>query len=735
MVLIDYITAFDTELNFEDRSDTTKQLLLYHVFPQKEQVSRNNEFSVNSLVNGSLLKFGGLSLSSGKFLELLQLPSDMQHKEVIVDTNEKLANIGMIQAMYNFHRDNFNSIKSDFGKADSSGSANPYDIMTIKLSSSRAIIVYNYQTSVGDQKKQNIFIALSCKYETNLQITALEKCLVKSIINFQFLYGPFELYYGKNIQFTHKLNEFYLPYWNNIAVIPKKDLFKLSNFQPDMHKVSEFSNSADLNHSLLNQVSAQIKNTIFSDQEYYLNIKDVLVYQFNEKERSYDGRISNFAEDNKSVVVISNWLENFIEQRKGLKLANINEKSFSETSGISKDQTWSNQHSEEPLTSKFMHNITLPFQFAYDAVQEVGNMTGVGSSISMIGDLIPRPLAGYGALGPSDGETNSLHHDISENSDGEGGGEGTENNDNKQDTSKKMLNRIIGEYKQETQFLKYFLDTRFSCYLQFGSYSERRFNILLWEYQDIYCVFIVEPEFDIIYEDEFLEILNDKFVDIFDRFNEDKDILPQQHDFSYCLQNFQTNKIFTSMPNDYSCLKASYEESLLKKSKLSQDVPLKKSSSLWGLGSIFGMNAAANKNADHSISDRLETEHKKVIDNNAPITHNVFYNIDESEFDSLNIFLWSTLSQCQRQTTYEKITKLENGILCYVSYKKGEYLLLVLKNWLLQPSKNKVKNCHKRNDNFKMHSHYPYLKMMKSMGPDVIDWWLTNEDTYFSAEK
>lgn len=732
MISIDYITVFDTELNVEERSDTTKQLLLYHVFPQKEQIFKNNEFSVNSIMNGSLIKSGGASLSNGKFLELFQLPSEMQHKDMIVDTNEKLANIGMIQAMYNFHGANFNHVKSDLKQHESNDVANPYDILTIKLSSSRAIIVYNYQTSVGDQKKQNIFIAVSCSFDTNLQITALEKCLLKSVINFHFLYGTFELYYGKNIQFTHKLNEFYLPYWNNIAVAPEKDLFKLSNFQPDMRKVSEFFSGGDINRSLLNQVSAQIKNAIFSDQEYYLSIKDVLVYQFSEKERSYDGIMSNFAEDNKSVVAIGNWLESFIEQRKNLRFVNKSDKSSFESHSASKDQITTNQQSEEPLTNRFMHNIALPFQFAYDAVQEVGNMTGVGSSISMIGDLLPKPLAGYAAQEPSNGDNDSMHQNVADTPDNDE--DAASSNVKRQKDKKNMLGHIIGEYKQETQFLKYFLDTKFSCYLKFGSFSERRFNLLLWEYQDIYCVFVVETENDVVYENEFLEILNDKFIDIFMQFNESKDIWSTQHNFSYYLQNLQTSKLFSSMPNDYSLLKAFYENSLLKAPKLSQNSSLKKSTSMWGLGSIFGINTTANKNTELDDSERSEAEHKGALSNREFVSQDVFYNVNESEFHALNVFLWSILSECQRQITYEKLAKLENGILCYVSYKKGEYLLLVLKNWLSQSPKSKVKSSHKISDNFKLHPHYPYLKMMKSMGPDVIDWWLSNESNYFSTE-
>lgn len=51
------------------------------------------------------------------------------------------------------------------------------------------------------------------------------------------------------------------------------------------------------------------------------------------------------------------------------------------------NETDSNTFSQ--LSTNFMHNLTLPITFAYDAIQEVGNTTGINNSVSLFMNYLP----------------------------------------------------------------------------------------------------------------------------------------------------------------------------------------------------------------------------------------------------------------------------------------------------------------------------------------------------------
>ncbi|SSD60866.1 uncharacterized protein SCODWIG_02627 [Saccharomycodes ludwigii] len=756
LLSLDYLAIFSPSLS-QNEDDTYKQLLLYYTFPKQTILDTDN----NNTSEGA----GDFDINDRNPYNTCT--SDNKKKNIVntediedcaIDINEKLATIGIIQGLWNFYG-NFIDCKNN--KNDSRdrnteklGNNGEDDFQIVTLSSSNYIITYRALNIDGLQ----IYITISLKTANKNMCYYIKNKLIQSISIFEFLYGPFitHLTGGTMIcntntdiltstdtiianfrtsKLTDNLNEFYIPFWNNtiksIHILPS---ILMTN--PNSYKISEYQIQTE-NYTW----DSMLNNEILLREENYLNIKDILVYNIPQRDVVITGDvitatdniknlgfIRNFKYDNKSISTISNWLYNLFYER---ILTGGNTATSDPNSNSNSGSTHNNTLSD--ITGRLVHNISLPLQFAYDAVHEVGNMTGVSTSLSLITDYLPIPGGGdnFSAIGANVPATTSSDN-----------GNNNDNNNNKTDNDNDNGNNNIANNNtggngtisgglEETSvssnpnsmtchtnfIISPFRNNLPDVYVEFDednilrskTNAKTNYKLLMWCYNSIILIFIIDHDFELIYDKNYLTELDNTLIKCFssqdNSTNNINDNATSDYDFSYYFYNYDTKQCFTSIPfladkQDESNKNKNNDHNNLSESNSENTSYLIKSLSLLSFGKYSTKTNTAS--VDTTNRGGANTDFCK---NDVPSRNiNFLSELDQGKLNELNKYLWSIIlnnhelriggDNSSAKSNIEddaKIIKLDNGLLCYIE-NNANYQLLIVKNWYNKNGKVGKKN-------------------------------------------
>ncbi|CAI4037368.1 hypothetical protein SMKI_02G2420 [Saccharomyces mikatae IFO 1815] len=697
-----YITVFDPSRSTNE-NDTFKQLLLFHCF--------GSTHSVPSL-------------------------------------NEKLSIIGIIQGIWSFTSSCSNG---DDGHKDLEKTIelNNDVILCIKVESrffiSLAISNISDEQNAIPFQYFNAYLWLSYKF-------------------FKLLNGPFSRFNEDFNKLTDSLNEFVIPFWNDIYL----NLETITNrsftiIWPGFYKRANFQQASysPVNKNIVKESwDAIILQNILLDKKSYLGLKDILVYHLPKCTKAADkeyigtktyGLVRNFTSDLNTLPDISNWLyhlhHTYGEISSHILTGNAHfkeelqvgeEQERNQTAGERQEEEEAQQQQQEQrdntqnnkndfsLSERMIHNVTLPISFAYDAIHEVSATTGVSSSLSMIMDYIPKPHWPFMSSSNRNSDNNK-YPSINENT----------SSNTSLVTEPETVGGTIGNSRfgflisplnsnllpSSYQTLKLNLD------FENSKGNEDFYNCLFWYFDDFLVIIVCDPDFSRISERSYLKDLSFRLCqsmkcltnEIFSSQN-----CNSMESFGYVIKDIITNEIDSSVPFGSPRMASDDNISTLQLAINGIDQFINNSSNSlsstnWNPISIMG---GLNTKSKNSITPDSLNE---TIDNNQSSKRKYvnFLNLMSADklwdlqIDVLQFLV--SLQNSKRDPEYfqeERLLKLNNGVLCYIRETDSK-LIIIIKNWF---SNNDTTKAMKQK-NLSNSSAWRESSLFRSLGCDVIDWW------------
>lgn len=699
-----YITVFDPSRSTNE-DDTFKQLLLFHYFGSTESVlSLNEKLSIIGVIQGIWSLTSSSSNSNGKNLE-----------KIIELSNDIIFCI---------------KVESRFF----------ISLAISNINDSQSTIPFQYFNS---------YLWLSYKF-------------------FKLLNGPFSRFNKDFNKLTDLLNEFVIPFWNdiylNLETITNRSFtvtwpgfYKKANFQHASY------NPVD-KKTIKESWDAIILQKILLDKRSYLGLKDILVYHLPKRAKADNkesigsktyGLIRNFTSDLNTLPDISNWLYHlhctYGEISSHILTGNVHfkeelqveeEQERSQTTGeregeeepqeeqrqVHQDAT-ANNTNELSLSERVLHNVTLPISFAYDAIHEVSATTGVSSSLSMIMDYVPKPHWPF--MSSNKNADNNKYSSINDNT----------NSNTTLTTESETVGGTIGNSRFGFLISPLNSDLLPSSYqalklnLNFENSKNHEgfYNCLFWYFDDFLIVIVCEPHFNKICERDYLNDLSFQLCQSMKCLN--NEILNSQNfsnveSFAYVIRDSATGEIDSSVPFGSPKMTSDENISTLQLAINGIDQFINDNSNSlsfanWNPITIMGgFNASSKKTitqgCENGVNDKNQTFKRKYLN---------FLNLMSAEklwdlqIDVLQFLV--SLQNSKRDPEYfqeERLLKLNNGVLCYIKETNSK-LIIIIKNWFHNDGATKaIKQRNRFSSGVSKGS-----SLFQSLGREVADWWESRE--------
>lgn len=625
--MLDSITVFNPSYSTNE-SDSDKQLLLYHSFQGEQSYS----------------------------------------------LNEKLSQIGIIQAVWSFSQ--------SFG-----------DFKGVHQN----VVELDQQIICTVLVEDDFFVSLA--------ITAEHTSIPASYVfsHLRHCYDFFVLQFGLWRDFhdrralTDRLNEVLVSYWSELNLMPQYLQFKgFLSLWPQAYKVAELPGLEDSSEP---SWESDLKQQILLDETSFLGLKDVLVYNLPKPTsrkgyKSY-GLVRNFAPNCDSLPQVSNWIEHmdtiYTRLSSHVIAGNVQYKENPEDEEPAENNT---EHTTagESLRShsrKLYHNVTLPISFAYDAVQEVGNMAGISSSVSLLTDFMPN-ISSWNPWGSSAKKEKKARSEF-------------------------LISPLSASFLPDSYKVK-------KLRLSFDQ-NAKEYSCLFWFYNEILVILVFEQDFMKIWEHEFLSDLHFKLQSCISKLSsEHLNTVPHDAEkFCYAVVSKKTSQIKSSFPL-YKAPKVSETASPLelvvngldeflnsganRKTSVStisaNDVQLadeeRSARQSWGLGLMGGFfkKEQSGKTPQVQVDTFLDCiPEEKLRDLHLDVT--TFVN---------------TLSTSKRADDLkeEKLIKLNNGVLCFIR-EDSEEIVVLAENWFNKKASKSKASTPSRGG------------LVEYMGKEASEWW------------
>ncbi|QLG70248.1 hypothetical protein HG535_0A01860 [Zygotorulaspora mrakii] len=543
-----------------------------------------------------------------------------------------------------------------------------------------------------------------------------------------YCYYFFTLNYGKlkNIEDTRKLtaslNEHFVSFWNDIVLRPEVIARRgITGLWPHSCKIAELEFNAEEE-----SWESMVKQSILLETDSYLGIKDILVYHLPSQNSVVEhkkqiklgyktyGLVRHFSPDLEITNELSNWIyhkhavydflsshvlagaAHYKEAFEGLDTSHESNNDFTteaQSTGTQQSQT-DFQLNLQKQGKVLLHNLTLPFTFAYDAVQEVSYTAGISKSMSLFMDYVPKWR--------KSGSDNPFTDDIDDS-----------NNTNSRYgflISPLCSQMLPTSYKVKS--VKYYdKDTG----------DRKEYHLLFWYYGDVLAVIVCEPNFSKIWDTQYLQDLSYKLRLSMECFYRTAFKNPEiqgkenkKESFSYVVLKKDDKTIKSS-------LSPSHDISLQNDSVTPLELVVNGVDQLFGaanthyyddsgirirgldmMGGIFG-NKNTNKTEGSNNSRDLTNIYEKTYENFVD-------GLPQDKKWDLQLQILAFLksfenSQKTRNIIEERLLKLNNGILCYIK-ENDDNLTVVLKNW------------YENEESYKSSK-----SLFMSLGVDVYNWW------------
>ncbi|SCU97252.1 LAFA_0G10572g1_1 [Lachancea sp. 'fantastica'] len=599
--------------------------------------------------------------------------------------NDKIAQLGVIQAMWQFSK-TFN---------ESQGISQ--SVVELEDTVLCTILVEN-----------SFFLTLCFAPNELLDIPAsyilanLRHCYDFSTLHFG-LWGTFE----NHTQLTDRLNEFLVPFWAELNLMPYHLWHKgfLSSW-PECYKVAEIKDDIKDGDTSSTSWEADLKQQILVDDSTFLGLQDILVYHLPKttsgKSNKEYGLVHNFAPDFDWLPQISNWIEHldtvYTVLSSHVLAGNVKFKEAVDEESMEEP----NINNQEVTTSqsllaqsrKIFNNFTYPLTFAHDAVQEVGNMTGISSSMSLLSDFMPKVPSWKMWPGPEDSKTKAARSDF-------------------------LVSPLSASFLPESYKVK-------KMHLSYGGVVQR-FNCLFWFYNETLVVLIYKENFDKIWDHEYLHDIHFKLSQSIAKLyssNLNETAKNGPDSFCYAVVTKKTRRLRSSFPlnkilkdpestsalelvvnglDEFLALGPNRKTSVatLNPSQNQANFDEDAGKQSWGLSLMGGIFKKSQ--ADSSLAAQPATFLDGVPEEKLRLLH-----LDINKFVN-------TLSTSRRASDLkeEKLIKLNNGVLCFLSENSEEIVVLV-ENWF-DKKLSKTKHLSKGNS-----------ALVQHMGSEAFHWWRNN---------
>ncbi|CCE61329.1 hypothetical protein TPHA_0A02460 [Tetrapisispora phaffii CBS 4417] len=670
--MLNYLAIYDP-LRSTNEDDTFKQLILYHSF------------------------------------------NEIEHS-----LNEKLANIGILQGIWNLTD---TLIGDDKGKGK-----------IIELSENEVLMVITFE--------KHYFFALDITTAENIPqqywLTNMWLCYRFFILQYNY-FKNYEA--GNNLtKLTNDLNEYVIPFWQDLVSNPtsmfKKNWYTVYN---DCYKISEleFKNT---NKSW----ESQINQSILLQDENYLGIKDILVYhlpslQYNNAYNTKNfGFVKNFTNELENLSDLSNWIYH-LHSTYGVLSSHVlsgnvhyisksniellgNDADFTANSSEHIDgnndsqinestENNSNSNTFNEQTKNIIHNITLPVSFAYDTFQEVGVTTGISKSMSLMLDYVPKFSFSRNSKNQGNDVTN-------------GNGNGTLVVNKDKNISHGFLispwaNKYLPyDYKVKRLNLKY-------NDIQLSKNQTESYNCLFWYFQDVLVIIACDPNFKSIWNHEYLSDLNYKLyesmVTLYETATEPSFSSNSNESFAYTVIDKKKRTIHSSIPAWISNGSEAATENMF------SQLIINGVDQLFGTNSFENISQITDIGGITSMGNWFCRDNKALVDNgngnktnfkkqeNLIAVHKNFlfampnFKLLELHNELLQFNENIEKSQCRDDIRQRQLMKLSNGLLCYIE-NSGDKLEFLIRNWYDDSNVSpKLKNMQQNH-------------MLNDFGKDVLKW-------------
>lgn len=585
------------------------------------------------------------------------------------------------------------------------------------------VIELDKETILVIKVEQKYFIAICLARDKQASVSShfYLKQLWLSYRFFNLKYGLFDN--CNDTKLSGLLNEHFVIFWNNIFLKPDIMIRKgLELLWDDKFKVAEFPQMKDPSWE------SKIIQDILLAKDSYLGIKDIALYHLpksnvpkkNRLNNKTFGFMRNFTSNLETLPDLSNWIYHlhsvYDELSSHIIAGNVHYKELptEDQQPATNDNTATTLRPEDNVTSnanfkdKFLHNLTLPISFAYDAVQEVGATTGISSSMSILRDYIPRwPMTTTQEPQESPRMGMNAH-----------------NNETESELDRSRYAYLISPmcaellpdgYKLQKLKLK-FTDT---------DKELNTYDCLFWYYNDVLAIIICHEGFSKIWDQEYLKDLSYKLSEGVRQFYEVAfPTVTHHHDsvesFAYMLVT--PTQIKSSIPTCYG------SHDTLDVSPLTLVINGLDSMFTGGLGNHNTDDADDGEDNDNDNErnwgvdimgglfgygdSQKVTVKKKKLEKRVRYT-NFIDSMDDDKLWELHVMIFKfleSLKNSRRQDGFieERLLRLNNGVLCYIREDRGnDELVIIVKNWFeMDTMANEGSN-----------------GLFSSLGKDVTQWW------------
>lgn len=672
--MLQFITVFDPTKS-TDETDTYKQLLIFHNF---EDV----DLSLND-------KLGKISMMHGLFLLTNSSPDSKSNNERVIESDNETILVIRVEDQFFIGLSFVNN---------STNSREPYG--TISYHYYLAHLWYSYEF-------------------------------------FTLFYGTFSKFNDPS-KLTDCLNEQLISFWNEIYKNPECMKRKgLSCMWPFSHRISnlEANNIENSWESIMNK-------EILLDPESYLGIKDILVYHLpnlglrniestkkkniRTSSKTY-GLVRNFSANFKSLGTISNWIyhlhsvydcissealtsnnnyrgECMKSHSTFVRKNNVENEPIVTNNENDNEQEINSEQTENQLppdtlnfsmqAKQLLHNMALPITFSYDVVQEVGATTGVSNSMSLVTNYLP---FFNNSNNNYNGELNSI-------------------NDGNVELKEKNYGYLISptypeshpnEFKVKEMILDFSQDDNDDI-----NNEVEKYNVIFWYYQSTLVVIICKSTFNKIWEIPYLNKLEEKLIICLDRFydtmfNEElkNGVIGKNEDFGYL--HYKKDKLggtinisIPSWVNMNDMLKYNNEteiQSVVVDDDTNENENVEGVSN-WKFGNMIGTYWNNNNNKKVTIDKDIinEEEEEEKSDRILLYGCNFLDYLEDARINELNIQLEILLMNQKNMSRKingiieERLTKINNGIICFLRENENEFLLII-QNWFDDKIRPKIR--------------------------------------------
>lgn len=710
--MLKYLTIFDPSKNGELDSEARSSLLLYHEFGDQYNCSINEKLSRIGIIQGVW------SMSQ----EIADVEEGLDNENITELDNEIILTI---------------FVESRFFVTLTLSNSDTENVITARNNSN------NYESSTNISTNKIPYQFYLSHLWLSYRFFLLQYGTFQSFCNTDT---------HTTNQLTNLLNEHMIPFWNDIYLKPSILLRRgLDTLWYEVFKCAEFNLNNSLKQSgatednkkdnIDNGGSVQswdsiILRDVILNEESFPGIVDILIYNLPSNKQSkfkgsilkkHYGFIGNFTNDLENLNDLSNWLyhlhtsygtisnhvitgnmhykERVIDTEENSMYNNAGEQnttiSNNENTNSNTDNEYTTNSLENPklksvmsalssYSNRFLHNVTLPMSFAYDAIREIGVTTEISNSVSLFKDYIPR----WSTEADNPDKNNCMD---------------TGNISYLERGNIPRHGFLISPLANRNLPISYKVK---KLNLKFKSQDDIRYNTLFWFYNDILLLIVCKENFEKIWDTSFLTEMDKLLTRGIVQFHEEVlknltlcniDQIDRRFAYMVMEETDSNQTLKTSIPPFLSETLFNSLDSRNKDNVSPLDLVFTGmdncSINFKSMGKIFGFIPSLEKNEggeDYSCDSFLKSlsdDKTWELQNNIVDLLETFKN-SKKQLDNIN---------------EERLLMLDNGLICYIR-NDPQRLVMIVKNWYgIKKDKSELKLNRKT--------------LLDSLGKDVIDWW------------